>query len=141
MNPATLFSIVNVLPVPIWALWVLAPRSAVSRALATSLWPWQVLAAIYLACLVVALGGENAGFPDFGSLAGVMALFDSEWGTLAGWVHYLCFDLFVARWIMNDAPEGGYRLAPVLFLTLMFGPVGLLLYSSARGFFRGPAAS
>jgi Domain of unknown function (DUF4281) len=142
MNPATVFSIVNVLPLPVWALWILAPRARVSRLLAASLWPWQVLAALYLLVLCVALGsGGNTGPLDFGSLAGVMALFDSEWGTLAGWVHYLCFDLFVARWIMNDAPEGGYRLAPVLFLTLMLGPVGLLLYSAARGFFRGAASS
>lgn len=138
MNPATLFSIVNLLPLPVWALWILAPRSGVSRTLAASLWPWQILAALYLIALVVTLfGSESAGAPDFGSLTGVMALFDDPWGALTGWVHYLCFDLFVARWIMNDAPDAGYRLAPVLFLTLMFGPVGLLLYTAARGFFRG----
>jgi len=139
MNPATVFSIANVLPLPVWALWILAPRSRASRAIASSLWPWQLLAALYLLFLCVALagGGEHAASFDFGSLAGVMALFDSEWGTLTGWVHYLCFDLFVARWIMNDAPDGGYRLAPVLFLTLMLGPVGLLLYTTGRGFFRG----
>lgn len=142
MNPSTVFSIVNLLPLPVWAIWIFAPRSGVSRALAAALWPWQILAALYLIFLFIALGDEgNGSAPDFSSLAGVMALFDSEWGTLTGWVHYLCFDLFVARWIMNDAPDGGYRLAPVLFLTLMFGPVGLLLYSVARGFFRGPALS
>lgn len=138
MSPAVIFSIVNLLPLPIWALWILAPRSHPSRVVATSLWPWQGLAVLYLIFLCIALG-EGGSAPDFGSLAGVMALFDSEWGTLAGWVHYLCFDLFVARWIMNDAPDGGYRLAPVLFLTLMAGPVGLLLYSVARRFFRGAA--
>jgi hypothetical protein len=146
MSPAAIFSIVNLLPLPIWALWILAPRSRPARAVAESLWPWQILAVLYLIFLVIALGGGGAGdgaaaAPDFGSLAGVMALFDSEWGTLAGWTHYLCFDLFVARWIMNDAPNGGYRLAPVLFFTLMAGPVGLLLYSLARGFFRGSAAT
>jgi hypothetical protein len=141
MSPATLFSIANLLPLPIWAVFLLAPRSGPLRTLAASFWPWQILAALYLIFLCVALfGGETGGgAPDFGSLAGVMALFDSEWGTLAGWVHYLCFDLFVARWIMGDAPDGGYRLAPVLFLTLMAGPVGLLLYTAARGFFRGGA--
>lgn len=145
MSPAAIFSIVNLLPLPIWALWILAPRSQPARVVAESLWPWQGLAVLYLVFLVIALGGGApdgaAAAPDFGSLAGVMALFDSEWGTLAGWTHYLCFDLFVARWIMNDAPAGGYRLAPVLFLTLMAGPVGLLLYSLARGFFRGGAAA
>ena len=62
-----------------------------------------------------------------------MALFQSRWMTLAGWTHYLCFDLFVARWIMNDAPDAGYWLTPILFLTLMFGPIGLLCYLAVRG--------
>jgi hypothetical protein len=146
MNPATLFSLANVLPLPIWLIWLIAPRSSVSRQLVESLWPWQILAALYLIFICIAFSGagaapvaEGAAAPSFNSLAGVMAFFDSEWGALAGWVHYLCFDLFVARWIMGDAPGGGHRLAPVLFLTLMAGPVGLLLYLSARGFFRGSA--
>ena len=70
---------------------------------------------------------------SFSSLAGVMAGFDGEWTTLAGWTHYLCFDLFVARWIVRDAPDAGYKLSPILVLTLMFGPVGLLVYSALRG--------
>ena len=133
MSPDTVFSIANLLPLPVWALWILAPRSSASRSLARALWPIQALAALYLVLLVVTLfGGGSASAPDFGSLAGVMALFDNPWGALTGWVHYLCFDLFVGRFIVNDAPEGGYRLAPVLLLTLMFGPVGFLLYTSAR---------
>jgi hypothetical protein len=136
MSPATAFSIVNLLPLPVWAVWTLAPRSAAARWLASVWWPWQILAALYLISLAVALGGEDTG-GSFSTLAGVMRLFDSEWGTLAGWIHYLCFDSFVARWIMNDAPHGGYRLVPVLLLTLMFGPVGLLLYTLGRPFFRG----
>ena len=101
----------------------------------------KALAALYLACTAATLGGagQSQGSLDFSSLAGVMRLFDDPWSALAGWVHYLCFDLFVARWIMNDAPDGGYRLAPVLFLTLMFGPVGLLIYTIGRRFFRGSA--
>ena len=132
MDPALLFQIVNVLPLPIWLLWMVAPSSHLSRTIARSVWPWLVLAALYLAFLVVALreGLEPAAF---GSLPGVMSLFDSRWGTLAGWTHYLCFDLFVARWMMNDAPDAGYWLSPILLLTLMFGPVGLLCYLAVRG--------
>jgi hypothetical protein len=143
MTADSLFPIVNVVPLPVWALWIFAPRSGPSRALAAALWPWQLLAALYLAGLVATLAGAGGsdGSLDFASLAGVMALFDDPWGALTGWVHYLCFDLFVARWIMNDAPDGGYRLAPALVLTLMAGPVGLLLYTAGRRFFRGPAAS
>jgi len=136
MSAADTFQIVNLLPLPIWAVWMLAPRSAAARWLATVLWPWQVLGALYLVALGIAFAGEPTG-GSFSSLAGVMRFFDSEWPTVAGWIHYLCFDSFVARWIMNDAPEGGYRLLPVLLLTLMFGPIGLLLYTLGRPFFRG----
>lgn len=139
MTAATAFSIANLLPLPIWAVWMLAPRSAAARWLASVWWPWQILAALYLITLAIALGSEDTG-GSFSSLTGVMRFFDSEWGTLAGWIHYLCFDSFVARWIMNDARDGGYRLLPVLFLTLMFGPIGLLVYTVGRSYFRGPRA-
>jgi hypothetical protein len=133
MTPAAIFSVVNVLPLPIWLVWMAAPSSRPARTLARSTWPWAVLAALYLACLVVALLERGFDPRAFGSLAGVMGAFDVEWIALAGWIHYLCFDLFVARWIMNDAPDAGYWLTPILFLTLMFGPVGLLCYLAARG--------
>jgi hypothetical protein len=132
MDAATIFRVANLLPLPIWALWIVAPRSQAARALAASTWPWAILAALYTALVVVALTRPGVTPAEFGSLEGVMRLFASPWAALAGWVHYLCFDLFVARWMMNDAPDAGYRLAPILFLTLMFGPAGLLCYLAAR---------
>ena len=68
-----------------------------------------------------------------GSLADLRVAFERDVILLMAWVHYLCFDLFCARWIVNDAPEAGYRLAPVLLLTLFYGPVGLLVYWVFRG--------
>jgi ABA4-like protein len=133
MDPAQAFQIVNVLPLPIWLVWMAAPSSRLSRTLARSLWPWVILAAAYLVFLTIAILQQGLSPASFGSLDGVMSLFDSRWATLAGWTHYLCFDLFVARWIMNDAPDAGYWLTPILFLTLMFGPVGLLCYLAVRG--------
>jgi hypothetical protein len=133
MDPAALFPVVNALPLPIWALWIVAPRAQLSRRIARAVWPWAVLGALYLAFIVKALVQYGPDAEGFTSLAGVMRLFDTPWFALAGWTHYLCFDLFVARWIMNDAPDAGYWLAPILFLTLMFGPVGLLCYLAVRG--------
>jgi ABA4-like protein len=133
LDPAALFQVMNCLPVPIWLCWMAAPRSRVSRTLARTVWPWVVLASAYLLFIVVAIVGGGLDPRAFGSLDGVMHLFQSRWGTLAGWTHYLCFDLFVARWIMNDAPDAGYWLTPILFLTFLFGPVGLLCYLAVRG--------
>jgi hypothetical protein len=133
MDAALVFRVVNLLPIPVWAVWVLAPRSALARALSRSLWPPAVLAALYVGLLAVALRGGPVEGGGFGTLAGVMALFRSPWMALTGWVHYLCFDLFVGRWIVNDAPDAGYRLAPILVLTLLVSPAGLLCYLAVRG--------
>lgn len=140
MDPELVFTIINTLPLPIWLTWVLAPKSKLARYFAEAMWPWMILAAIYLGLIAYgfSLPGDES---DFTSLAGVMAGFDGEWVTLAGWIHYLCFDLFVARWIIRDAPDAGYKLSPILILTFMFGPVGLLAYGSLRSWITGKTAA
>jgi len=132
MDSEWVFRLINLLPMPVWLTWMVAPHSAAARWLARSLWPFALLAGVYTVLLVAALliGPGEGG--SFASLDGVMALFRSEWGVLAGWAHYLCFDLFVARWIVNDAPDAGYKLLPILVFTLMAGPFGLLLYLIVR---------
>ena len=67
----------------------------------------------------------------FDSLANVQQLFTYPAAALAGWVHYLAFDLFVGGVIAKQADEIGLsRLiqAPILLLTFMFGPFGYLLF-------------
>ncbi|WP_114520849.1 ABA4-like family protein [Altererythrobacter sp. ZODW24] len=71
----------------------------------------------------------------FGSLAQVKALFGKDELLLAGWVHYLAFDLFIGGWIAVQADRLGIaRLiqAPLLAATFMFGPVGLALFMVMR---------
>jgi Domain of unknown function (DUF4281) len=82
-------------------------------------------------------GGGTANKPDFTSLRGVMALFATPGGATIGWIHYLAFDLFVGIWIARNADRhaiGRIWQVPVLFFTLMLGPLGLLLYLVVRGF-------
>ena len=67
----------------------------------------------------------------FGSIQEVRALFLNDGGLVAGWVHYLAFDLFIGTWIAVEADKRGWnRLlqVPMLIGTFMFGPIGLLLY-------------
>lgn len=71
----------------------------------------------------------------FGTLAEVQALFTHPGVALAGWVHYLAFDLFVGAWIVARArAEGIAHLAvlPILPLTLLLGPAGLLAFLALR---------
>jgi Domain of unknown function (DUF4281) len=54
---------------------------------------------------------------------------------LAGWTHYLVFDLLVGNWEVQDARAGSVPyliVLPCLVLTFLFGPAGWLLYVTAR---------
>lgn len=71
----------------------------------------------------------------FGSLDQVAALLGKREMLLAGWVHYLAFDLFIGGWIAAQADTIGLnRLvqAPILLATFMFGPVGLAIFLLIR---------
>ena len=43
----------------------------------------------------------------FSSLAAVSTLFADPWVLLAGWTHYLAFDLFIGGWEVRDARQRG----------------------------------
>lgn len=67
----------------------------------------------------------------FDSLTNVQQLFTFPGAALAGWVHYLAFDLFIGGLIAKQADEIGLsRLIqlPILLMTFMFGPFGLFLF-------------
>src|SRR6266478_9767981 len=69
------------------------------------------------------------------TLNGVAALLGSPEGATIAWVHFLAFDLFVGRWIYLDSQErrlSPLLTGPVLFLTLMLGPFGFLIYLVLR---------
>lgn len=76
----------------------------------------------------------------YGSLDEVAALLGKREMLLAGWVHYLAFDLFIGGWIAVEADKIGVNRviqAPLLVATFMFGPVGLATFLAMRaGYFR-----
>jgi hypothetical protein len=135
LTPDFLFSLANPLALLGWALLVLAPRWRGTQALVLSgAWPLG-LAVLYAAFIAGHYLGAHGGEGGFGSLAQVAALFRDPWALLAGWVHYLCFDLFVGAWETRDAQRRGVphgALVPALALTFLFGPVGLLVYAGVR---------
>ena len=71
--------------------------------------------------------------PELHAVAGLLG---SPAGATLGWTHFLAFDLFVGRWIYLDGRRRGlsaWLASPVLFLTLLLGPLGLLLHLGLRG--------
>jgi uncharacterized protein YneF (UPF0154 family) len=89
-------------------------------------------AALYTALIIFFFGQAEGGFS---TLADVQKLFTSSWVVVAGWVHYLAFDLFVGTWIARRVMEEGLprlTLIVLLPLTFMFGPMGLLGLEATR---------
>ncbi len=122
-----LFSLAGTIVTPVWLLLLLAPQWRWTQRLATFIAP-LLLAALYLWLLLQAHPPAGAGFR---TLAAVALLFQSPQALLAGWVHYLAFDLFTGAWITRDALRlqiSRWLVAPWLLLTFLFGPVGLATY-------------
>ena len=92
-----------------------------------------VLLSVAYAGLVLAFWSRAPG--GFGSLAEVMALFTMPEIALAGWIHYLAFDLLVGAWEVRTARREGIAfllVLPCLALTFLFGPAGFLAFSALR---------
>ena len=135
MQTADVFSIVNLIAMPMWLLMIVLPKWKGTRFLIDYKVIPIVLASVYLLYIIRSVTG--GGSFDFGSLESVMALFTQEEAVLAGWVHYLCFDLLVGMWIVNQ--NKSLKIHPILIGlclvgTFMLGPVGFLLFMLFRSF-------
>ncbi|NJM82831.1 MAG: DUF4281 domain-containing protein [Tabrizicola sp.] len=128
MTPETLFQIANPLAMLGWLALLaspLAPR--VLMPLASVVLP-LLLALAYSGLVLAHLAGAEGGFS---SLAEVQRLFTQPEIALAGWLHYLAFDLFVGAWATRTAHDEGIPhlfLIPCLVLTFLFGPAGFLAF-------------
>ena len=128
------FRLSNVLVLPFWAVMILLPRWRWTARMVRSPIGSVVPAALY-AALVLPRLGEIWPAVSRPTLSGVATLLGSPAGATIAWVHFLAFDLFVGRWIYLDSQQrriSSWLMAPVLFLTLMLGPAGFLLYLIVR---------
>jgi hypothetical protein len=130
------FEIVNLVALASWVLLALSPwlpraaRGVASVATGTAVPVF--LAFVYVALIALNWKGSEGGFS---SLREVRALFANSWLLLAGWTHYLAFDLLVGNWEVRDARTRGISpvlVVPCLLLTFLFGPAGWLLYVIMR---------
>ena len=131
MTADDLFPILNLVAMASWLPLVFLPRARLATTIVPTVVP-ALLAFVYVALLASTLGQTDGGFS---SLAGVRTLFEHPRALLAGWTHYLAFDLFIGGWELRDARERGIPhllVVPALVLTFLAGPAGLLLYLAIR---------
>ncbi|MGV6811275.1 MAG: ABA4-like family protein [Brevirhabdus sp.] len=127
MTPETLFSLASTAVLPGWLILIFAPRRwPALNAVPMVLLP-AALSVIYTVLVLTYFADAGGGY---GSVAQVRQLFASDWVLVAGWVHYLAFDLMIGAWAARRMDRVGVnRLAQgfILPTIFMFGPLGLLL--------------
>jgi hypothetical protein len=91
-----------------------------------------LLSIAYTGLVLAFFGSADGGFD---TLDNVMKLFTVREMVLAGWIHYLAFDLFIGAWEVRTGRAECMPfllVLPCLPLTFMFGPAGLLLFFVLR---------
>jgi hypothetical protein len=129
---SNLYKLVNVVAAIGWVILIFLPNWD----LADSVIKYGIvdgLSVFYIYVLFIRKDIKNEVYPkgNFTSLEGVINLFKNPRNLLAGWVHYLAFDLMLGIFIKTQANEIGmshFLQIPCFILTFMLGPVGYLLF-------------
>jgi hypothetical protein len=140
MSPDALFQIANMTALSGWAVLLGSPFFPAAADRVSGLAVPLLLAVAYTG-LILAFWTQGEG--GFDSLDNVARLFESRQLLLAGWIHYLAFDLFVGAWIVRVARREAVPfllVLPCLGLTFLFGPAGFLTFTAIRGARKGRAA-
>lgn len=128
-NMELIFKIANLSVIPAWILIAFFPKSIITKKLVFSYW-WHIVLAITYAIFIFWGMYENTS-GSMESLSNLRLSFKNDSILLAAWIHYLVFDLFVGVWIVKEAEKLSLNkviVIPILFFTLMLGPVGFLLF-------------
>jgi hypothetical protein len=135
MDIEILFKIFNFGVLIPWAMMILLPKWKGTESMIKTKLPVLIIGASYLFLVLWDAFVTQGGAIDFTSMESIKEAFARDEVMLVGWMHYLAFDLFVGMWESTDAqllkiPH--FLLVPCLVLTLMFGPIGFVLYWLVR---------
>ncbi len=132
MDNESIFSVANTVALCSWILLAIFPFSKLLKRLLVGI---VVVALALVYAFLVAQGFNGDSFESFNTLSGIASLFTNKTALLAGWIHYLAFDLMVGLYITTNAEKyvvNRFLIIPCLLFTFMLGPVGLLLYIIIR---------
>lgn len=133
MDPERIFSLASLVALVGWVAMLASPWFPRLVDIISGYAVPALLSSGYAVLLVAFWGASTGG--GFGSLEAVGRLFATPEVLLAGWVHYLAFDLFVGAWELRVARReriAFLALIPCLVATFLIGPAGLLLFLILR---------
>lgn len=134
-NPQSVFQLANLLPLVGWSwliVWLFFPIALRLKTQYLGLVLPFALSMLYGSLMLVNAGSAEGGFD---SLSNVMLLFNNAGIALAGWVHFLAFDLLIGWGIVQHSVTTRLQRPVVivcLLMTFILGPAGLCLYGALQ---------
>lgn len=132
------FSLSFLLVAPFWFLMMALPRWSATQKIIRSPWVAAPAALLYAALVLPQFAATFAAVLN-PTLSGISTLLATEAGATIAWAHFLAFDLFVGRWVYLDSLQREIHpllMAPILFMILMLGPIGFLLYLVLKSIYK-----
>lgn len=123
-----LFELINLAIMPLWFGLLVYPRK---RIVSVAIDTFVAAAALLFVVNLIPGFGEVLPVVLKPTLESVGALLATPRGSLGSWTHFVIGALWVGRSISQDAYRHSISrpwIIPILILTLLFGPVGLLAY-------------
>lgn len=127
------WQVLNATTAPVWLAMIVAPRSRLTQLLVRRI--DVVLAGLgvtYAGLLAAGIARGGGGRPDLSDPESIRSGLGQPEAFLAGWTHYLAFDLLAGRWIWTEATAAGRTARLPLLLTWWAGPAGVTLHLARR---------
>ncbi|SHE51229.1 protein of unknown function [Seinonella peptonophila] len=121
-----------------WLLLILLPKWSLTKWISSKLVFPFYLATLYTIGIISVVLDSGFGFvQNFNSADGVIHLLSNPQFALLCWIHILCFDQVIGHYIYQDNMKNRYLplfiQSILLFITLMLGPLGFLIYGFVKG--------
>ncbi|MFE0177711.1 ABA4-like family protein [Streptomyces sp. NPDC059002] len=129
-----LFDLSFWLAAPVWLLMILAPGRALTDRVATSPLTVVPVLAVYIALALPVLPElwSAVSSPDIDGFRELLVLAN---GAGAIWAQVIAWDLLLGQWMYREARRLGAHplvMGPLLVLTILLSPFGLLLFLALR---------
>jgi hypothetical protein len=134
MNPYFLFTAFNILALICWLPLFISPYHKLTLKYVQYFYVPIFFAIVYGFCLTITIISHDIG-SNSTMMDHVQKMFDTPWGFVTGWVHYLCFDFVVGSYMVMGAKKIEMKKLALVFcllFTFFLGPMGFLIYRGLR---------
>lgn len=131
----SIFILSNFLVLPVWFCMIVLPHWSFTRRMMRTYWPVVLPAVLFVLLFVPQIFVVVPTLITQPTLEGMQQLVSTDIGATTAWVHLITFDLFIGRWAYLESREqqmNVWLMAPILFIILLVGPLGLLIYLISR---------